>query len=291
MSRPFMPFYSGDWMRDTAHLDDTQERAYFRLVMFYWDRGALPTDEKQLARIAHLTPAKWSKNREILASFFDENWKHKRIEKEIEKSEKFIEKQRLNGAKPKAKKMPDGEPEENPRARIPQPQPLEAVSSLRSETAQPREEDETASHSNELDRLTAKCANALGRAAPADFVIGPMAMLVNAFGESAVLKTLASEARRPRRKPIRTWQLWADIVREQLENAPKPIPPPAPGEEPIRYYAGQTMPANRLEIAIRRWTVDPSGWISAWGPTPPNNPELVKFAAERGISLQREDAA
>lgn len=129
MSRPFMPFYSGDWMRDTAHLDDSQERAYFRLVLFYWDRGALPDDDKQLARIVHFTPKKWEKTRPILQTFFDLPgdglWHHKRIDKELKKSEKFIEKQRANGAKPKAKHKPDANQNET-RACVSQPQPQES---------------------------------------------------------------------------------------------------------------------------------------------------------------------
>jgi len=126
MSRPFMPFYDGDWMRDTAHLDDHQERAYFRLVMFYWARGSLPTDEKQLANICRMTVKKFQKNRAFLSDFFDDCWKHKRIEKELEKSRRFIEKQALNGAKPKAKHNPNASqtPSQNEtRARVPQPQP------------------------------------------------------------------------------------------------------------------------------------------------------------------------
>ena len=122
MSRPFMPFYDGDWMRDTAHLDDHQERAYFRLVMFYWAVGKLPTEECQLARIARMTPSKWKKNHQLLAAFFGPNWIHYRIEKELEKNRKFLEKQRLNGAKPKAKHEPNTILIET-RAPVPQPQP------------------------------------------------------------------------------------------------------------------------------------------------------------------------
>ena len=127
MSRPFMPFYDGDWMRDTAHLDDHQERAYFRLIMFYWANEGLPRDEKQIARICRADDARrWRNLRPILATFFqiscDGKWTHKRIEIELEKSRKFIEKQRANGAKPKARKEPDRSQNET-RARVPQPQP------------------------------------------------------------------------------------------------------------------------------------------------------------------------
>jgi hypothetical protein len=73
MSRPFMPFYDGDWMRDTAHLDDHQERAYFRIVMFYWARGSLPTNDKQLSLIARMTGREWARSRATIMEMFTEN--------------------------------------------------------------------------------------------------------------------------------------------------------------------------------------------------------------------------
>ena len=122
MSRPFMPFYDGDWMRDTANLDNHQERAYFRLVMYYWARGGLPDDDKQLAQIARFSPHKWKKNRQILFAFFEEEWKHNRIEKELKKEREFSLKQSLNSASGNAKRWPKDR-QTVARARVSQPQP------------------------------------------------------------------------------------------------------------------------------------------------------------------------
>ncbi len=119
--RPFMPFYSGDWERDTAHLDDHQERAYFRLVNFYWAQGGLPKDDRALARICRMTPYVFKKNRHIISDFFESDWTHKRIEIELQKYQKFVEKQRGNGAKPKAKSKPDRSQTETRARVLPQP--------------------------------------------------------------------------------------------------------------------------------------------------------------------------
>lgn len=143
---------------------------------------------------------------------------------------------------------------------------------------------------NRLDRLTAACSAALGQSAPADAVIGPMLPLVDAFGERKVLETLASEARRPRRKPIRTWALWAEILREALVAAP-PITV-APGDEEITYDHGRKVKAKDLIFHIKRWIEKPETWRTiALGQPPNESPFLQKFAAERGIEINRETAA
>lgn len=71
---------------------------------------------------------------------------------------------------------------------------------------------------NRLDVVMLACQQALGSAAPADFVIGPMVPIVEALGIDLVKTILAAEARRPRRRPIRSWKVWADIVTEEAEN-------------------------------------------------------------------------
>ena len=112
-----------------------------------------------------------------------------------------------------------------------------------------------------------------------------MLPLVTAFGERRVLEALASEARRPRRKLIRTWTLWAEIIREALVAAPAIAPPP-PGDEEITFNAGRKATAKTLEFHIRRWAKDPDKWPSLQLGVPPDeSPTLRKFAAERGIEL------
>jgi uncharacterized protein YdaU (DUF1376 family) len=54
--------------------------------MEYWTSGELPDDDRQLARIASMTPAEWRKARPNVQEFFAEGWKHKRIDAELARS-------------------------------------------------------------------------------------------------------------------------------------------------------------------------------------------------------------
>lgn len=83
MARPWMPLYIADYLADTAHLSAAEHGAYLLLIMHYWQAGTLPTDDRQLARIARMTPSEWKRSRPTIASFFDDGWKHGRIEDEI----------------------------------------------------------------------------------------------------------------------------------------------------------------------------------------------------------------
>lgn len=93
MSGPaYMPFYPADYISDTQHLSLEQHGAYLLLILAYWRHGNLPTDEKKLALIAHMSPAKWKANRDTLEALFDHGWRHKRIEKELAKANLRIDK-------------------------------------------------------------------------------------------------------------------------------------------------------------------------------------------------------
>jgi uncharacterized protein YdaU (DUF1376 family) len=88
MSRAWMPIYWGDYLRDTRDLTTLQHGAYLLLIAHYWQHNGLPADEKRLAAIAGLSPAMWKTNRDAVADKFQESWKHKRIDDEIEKAER-----------------------------------------------------------------------------------------------------------------------------------------------------------------------------------------------------------
>jgi len=83
MSRPWMPLYIADYLKDTTHLGALESGAYLHLIMHYWQHGSLPANEKQLAQIAKLTAREWKRSRDTLKSFFQDGWKHKRIEQEL----------------------------------------------------------------------------------------------------------------------------------------------------------------------------------------------------------------
>ncbi|MDJ0449226.1 DUF1376 domain-containing protein [Methylocystis sp. JR02] len=149
---------------------------------------------------------------------------------------------------------------------------------------------------NDLDRVQAACSAALGESAPADLVIGPMAEMFRKFGEQRVIETLGSEARRTRKKPVKSWRLWAMIVDEALASAEQRPPVPHNGEPPERKielgYAGVAMPEENLLAAIARWRNNPASWMrNVWGPPPDESPAIRKFAAEQGINFDSAEAA
>jgi len=115
-----------------------------------------------------------------------------------------------------------------------------------------------------LDEIEAACRAALGEAAPGDVVIGPMLAVVERFGAERVCLALASEARRKRRRPIKSWRLWAEIVAESLAEEPR-APPPAP-EEMAALLNGERVPRAALMAAIERWNAGGDWPTSLGGP-------------------------
>lgn len=81
--RPWMPLWIADYLKDTTHLGALESGAYLHLIMHYWQAGKLPTDDRQLARVAKLTDREWKKSKATLQAFFHDGWKHKRIDKEL----------------------------------------------------------------------------------------------------------------------------------------------------------------------------------------------------------------
>ena len=255
MSRPFMPFYDGDWMRDTAHLDDHQERAYFRLIMFYWANDGLPRDEKQIARICRADDARrWRNLRPILAPFFqiscDGKWTHKRIEVELEKSRKFIEKQRENGAKPKAKKEPVISQNEA-RARVPQLQPQATAAKAAAAAPPPLD----------LNELRRSCVEAAGQ----DFTkgFGMIAELAEAGHsvEDRILPIIREAAAdlAARGEKARSWAYFAEAIMDEHRAAPAA---PAPLVEHVWCEKGSTEFERGNAARVARGEVPWSGFPS-----------------------------
>lgn len=104
MSKPdtWMPLYIGDYLQDTTRLSTEQHGAYLLLIMDYWTNGPLPDDDTSLAQITRMQPTAWKKSRAAIARLFqiaDGEWRHKRIDEELEKATQFLAKQKANGAK------------------------------------------------------------------------------------------------------------------------------------------------------------------------------------------------
>lgn len=96
-NRAWMPLHIDDYIRDTDHLTALEHGAYLLLIMKYWREGGLPDDEGMIRRYAKLTPEQWAESRDVLAAFFDDEWRHKRIDAELAKAEEIIAKRRAAG--------------------------------------------------------------------------------------------------------------------------------------------------------------------------------------------------
>jgi len=99
-----MPFYIGDYLRDTGHLTLEQHGAYVLLIMHYWTHGGLPDDPVTLKRLLGLQGQggenRWRSICLAIAPFFQQpGWKHKRIDAELKKQEEVSTKRKIAGAK------------------------------------------------------------------------------------------------------------------------------------------------------------------------------------------------
>jgi uncharacterized protein YdaU (DUF1376 family) len=57
---PSMPLFAGDMLADTEHLTNEEFGVYHRLLYAMWRRnGWVPDDDRDLARICHVSPQKW----------------------------------------------------------------------------------------------------------------------------------------------------------------------------------------------------------------------------------------
>jgi len=93
-----MPFYVADYLGDTGHLSTTQHGAYILLICHYWRTGGLPNDDARLARIAKLSVKNWTEFiKPDLEPLFRPNWRHKRIDEELQKCEVIRTKRAIAG--------------------------------------------------------------------------------------------------------------------------------------------------------------------------------------------------
>lgn len=82
----WMPLYVADYLADTLHLSCVEHGAYLLLIMHYWRNGELPNDDAKLARITKCTAREWAKIRPTIGEFFTEDWRHRRVESELERA-------------------------------------------------------------------------------------------------------------------------------------------------------------------------------------------------------------
>ncbi len=104
MAKPdtWMPFYPGDYLRDTMHLTTLQHGAYLLLIIAYWTRGGPLSDDPETLSAICRTPVdefQRTLNARCREFFVVENgvWRHKRIDEELAKANRSIEQKRQAG--------------------------------------------------------------------------------------------------------------------------------------------------------------------------------------------------
>lgn len=69
----WFPFYAGEYLKDTMHLNTEQHGAYCLMLMHGWQGGGyIPDDNEQLASITRLGSSKWLAYASVLLAF----WHH-----------------------------------------------------------------------------------------------------------------------------------------------------------------------------------------------------------------------
>jgi uncharacterized protein YdaU (DUF1376 family) len=129
MSRAWMPFYVADYLADTRRLSLAEHGAYMLLIMEYWRNGGLPDDDKKLARIVGVTTEEWAEIRDTIADFFEDGWKHNRIDREIADANDAYERRASAGRKGGLAKQCSSNATSNAQAMLKQSQPQSDISS------------------------------------------------------------------------------------------------------------------------------------------------------------------
>jgi len=136
--RPWMALWIGDFLADTMHLSDALTGNYVLLICHYWQHGGLPDDPEQLARICKMSREQWGKRSPVLEAFFQDGWKHKRIEDELAKAAAYSEIQRARANERWQESDADGIATALPaRASSPSPSPSPSLSKTTTESVAP----------------------------------------------------------------------------------------------------------------------------------------------------------
>lgn len=101
---PALPFFTDAYLADTRHLTTEEHGAYLLLLMCAWrTRGCvLKANDRQLARIAGVSPTKWRRLKPVLAEFFtvdNGSWRQKKLTYVHESVSKKVARNRQNGAR------------------------------------------------------------------------------------------------------------------------------------------------------------------------------------------------
>lgn len=79
----WVKFFPCDYAADTSHLTTVEHGAYIRLMVYYWVKESLPSDDDRLRRITGMTGRQWAASRVAIQALFGPDWRHKRIDRDI----------------------------------------------------------------------------------------------------------------------------------------------------------------------------------------------------------------
>ena len=89
----YMPFWVGDYLRDTTHLTAQRHGIYTLLIFHYWSNECLPSDIEEIYMITKAFNDSVKKDTDyILQHFFTDNYKHERIEQSLADSKNKYQK-------------------------------------------------------------------------------------------------------------------------------------------------------------------------------------------------------
>jgi len=83
---PAFQLYASDFDMDTASWDNEEVGIYFRLLMYQWVNGSVPSDLKRLSKIARMSTKKFQNRWEIISSKFKENGNNDLVNLRMEKT-------------------------------------------------------------------------------------------------------------------------------------------------------------------------------------------------------------
>lgn len=78
-----MPLDIGDFLQDTAHLSATEVGAYMLMIFAYWARGGPLPNRDAYRRVSRMTARQWSSSGDHLMSYFGDDLRHGRLDKDL----------------------------------------------------------------------------------------------------------------------------------------------------------------------------------------------------------------
>lgn len=276
--RPFMQLYVSDFIGDTLHLNTEQIGAYMLLLMAMWNAGGeLPADDAKLARVVRMSLKKWRSIASDLLPFFEAGggqiW-HRRLTKELQKSDSKSQSRASAGAKGGAAKALKSNDAPVANATVLLQHLPEARSQIVKEPIAQHTVSEPAPR--ELDQLSERLLQAAGLAGfreERNIGLLSLAPILDLMAKGYdfdrdIIPAVQDIGRRGKR-----FKTWAYVVPFVVERSKQRAAIPAKSAEPEIDW----------QARLAAWRSDGT-WASGWGP-PPNAkgcrapPELIGKAA------------